>query len=226
MGQRTTDYILMAIRITVWIQGLFSGFVTIRRFGKWLSMDINLLLILIRQTTALVGRALAEVCNVPVLLVSSVISSGVATKAHAVAVTSARSLSDEVERNVVDDDGRPAAEVYAHVDTVDVRQRPVRRTPVIDRQPIAVLLDALLGRSRRVVVSPSLTGQRVPPDVMRLGPRCAVVLWTVSAGAADEVVAVVVTAVTSIIRHTPTTRNITSERCRLIILSAYRLDRS
>ena len=39
---------LVANRITVWIQGLFSGFVTVGRYGKWLT-DINLLLILIRQ---------------------------------------------------------------------------------------------------------------------------------------------------------------------------------
>ena len=37
-------------------------------YGKWLT-DINLLLILIRQMTALVRRALADVCTVPVLLV-------------------------------------------------------------------------------------------------------------------------------------------------------------
>jgi len=47
---------------------LFSGFVTIGRYGKWLR-DVNLLLILIRQMAALVRRALAEVCTVPVLLV-------------------------------------------------------------------------------------------------------------------------------------------------------------
>jgi len=35
MGQPTKDYILVAIRIAVWIQGLFSGFVTIGRYGKW-----------------------------------------------------------------------------------------------------------------------------------------------------------------------------------------------
>jgi len=35
-----------------WIQGLFSGFITIRRFGKWLT-DINLLLIQICQMVAL-----------------------------------------------------------------------------------------------------------------------------------------------------------------------------
>jgi len=38
--------------------------------GKWLT-DINLLLILIRQMAALVRRALAEVCKVTVLLVTS-----------------------------------------------------------------------------------------------------------------------------------------------------------
>ena len=58
----------MAIRIIVWIQGLFSGFVTTERYGKWLT-DINLLLILIRQMVALVRRALAEVRTVPVILV-------------------------------------------------------------------------------------------------------------------------------------------------------------
>jgi len=53
------------------IQGLFSGFVTIGIYGKWLT-DINLLLILIClicQMTALLRRALAEVYTVPVLLV-------------------------------------------------------------------------------------------------------------------------------------------------------------
>jgi len=60
----------VAIRITVWIQGLFSGFDTIGRYGEWLT-DINLLLILIRQMAALVRRALAEVCTVPMLLVLS-----------------------------------------------------------------------------------------------------------------------------------------------------------
>jgi len=50
------------------VQGLFSGFVTIGRYRKWLA-NINLLLILIRQMVALVRRALAEVCTVPVLLV-------------------------------------------------------------------------------------------------------------------------------------------------------------
>jgi len=55
----------MAIWITVWIQGLFFGFVTIGRYGKWLP-DINLLLTLIRQMAALVRRSLADVCTVPV----------------------------------------------------------------------------------------------------------------------------------------------------------------
>jgi len=58
----------MAIRITVWIQGLFSGFVTVGRYGKWLT-EIDLLLILIRQMATLARRALAEVCTLPVLLV-------------------------------------------------------------------------------------------------------------------------------------------------------------
>jgi len=51
----------------VWIQGLFSGLVAIGRYVKWLT-GIDRLLILIRQMVALVGRALAEVCTVPVLL--------------------------------------------------------------------------------------------------------------------------------------------------------------
>ena len=55
------------IWITIWIQGLFSEFVTIARYRKWL-MDIHLLLIVIRQMAALVRRALVEVCTVPVLL--------------------------------------------------------------------------------------------------------------------------------------------------------------
>jgi len=58
----------MAIWITVWIQGLFSGFVTTRRYGNWLT-DKNLLLILIRQMAVLVRCAVPEVCTVPVLLV-------------------------------------------------------------------------------------------------------------------------------------------------------------
>jgi len=61
----------VVIRITVWIQGLFSGFITIGKYRKWL-VDINLLLILIRQMVALVRRALAEVYTDPVLLVLSV----------------------------------------------------------------------------------------------------------------------------------------------------------
>ena len=51
--------------------GIVSGFVTITRYGKWLT-DINMLLILIRQMAALVRRALAQVCTVPVLLVVSI----------------------------------------------------------------------------------------------------------------------------------------------------------
>jgi len=54
--------------IQIWMQGLFSGFITIGRYGKWLTY-INLLLVLIRQMAALVRRALAEVCTVSVLLV-------------------------------------------------------------------------------------------------------------------------------------------------------------
>ena len=56
---------MVAILITIWIQGLFSGFVTIGRYGKWLT-DINLLLILICQMAALVKCAMADVCTVPV----------------------------------------------------------------------------------------------------------------------------------------------------------------
>jgi len=41
-----SDKTLVAIRITVWIQGLFSGFVTNGRYGKWLT-DIHSF---IRQT--------------------------------------------------------------------------------------------------------------------------------------------------------------------------------
>jgi len=54
--------------VTVWIRGLFSGFVTIGRYGKWLT-DINLLFKLICQMAALVRCALAEVCTVPVFVV-------------------------------------------------------------------------------------------------------------------------------------------------------------
>jgi len=46
---------------------LFSGFVTIGRYGKWLT-DVKLLFILIRQMVALVRHTLAKVCTVPVLL--------------------------------------------------------------------------------------------------------------------------------------------------------------
>jgi len=60
-GPIKNDQISVAIRITVWIQGLFSGFVTIGRYGKWLLTYINLLLILIRQMASQIRRALAEV---------------------------------------------------------------------------------------------------------------------------------------------------------------------
>jgi len=46
--------------------GIVFRILTIGRYGKWLT-DINLLLILIHQMAALVRRALAEVCTVPVL---------------------------------------------------------------------------------------------------------------------------------------------------------------
>jgi len=52
--------------ITVWIPGLFFGFVTIGRYRKWFT---DMLLILICQMVALVRRALVEVCTVPELLV-------------------------------------------------------------------------------------------------------------------------------------------------------------
>jgi len=39
----TNDYTLVVIQIIVWTQGLFSGFVTIGRYRKWLTV-INLLL--------------------------------------------------------------------------------------------------------------------------------------------------------------------------------------
>ena len=68
MALWTNVWILVVTRITVWIQGLYSGFVTIGRHGKWLT-DISLLLILIRQMAEPVRRALAEVCTVAVLLV-------------------------------------------------------------------------------------------------------------------------------------------------------------
>ena len=54
----------MAIQITVWIQELFSLFVTIGRYGKWLT-GINLLLKLIRQMAALVRHALTVVDIAP-----------------------------------------------------------------------------------------------------------------------------------------------------------------
>jgi len=52
------------------IQGFFSGFVTIGGYGKWLK-GINIVLILICPTAALVRRDLAKVCTVPVLLVNT-----------------------------------------------------------------------------------------------------------------------------------------------------------
>jgi len=45
----------MAIRLVVSIQGFFSGFVAIGRYGKWLTV-INLLLILIRSPDGGTGR--------------------------------------------------------------------------------------------------------------------------------------------------------------------------
>jgi len=42
--------------VTVWIQGLFSGFVTIGSYGNWL-MDIHDSFILILKMAALVRRA-------------------------------------------------------------------------------------------------------------------------------------------------------------------------
>ena len=70
----------MAIRITIWKQGLFSGFVTIGRYRyEQLLTDINLLLIQSfihtdspdgeTDIATLVRRALTEVCTVPVFLV-------------------------------------------------------------------------------------------------------------------------------------------------------------
>jgi len=56
----------MAIRITVWLEGLFSRFVTTGRHGKWFTD----MLILIRQMTALTRRVLAEVCTVSVRLIA------------------------------------------------------------------------------------------------------------------------------------------------------------
>jgi len=57
---------MVAIWITVSLQGLFSRFVTIWRYGKWLT-DSSFILIL--NMAALVRHALAEVCTVLVLLV-------------------------------------------------------------------------------------------------------------------------------------------------------------
>ena len=55
------------------------GFVTIGRYGKWLT-GINLLLMLIRQMAALLKRALADVCTVQVLPVVICILCG--TRVH------------------------------------------------------------------------------------------------------------------------------------------------
>jgi len=51
---------LVAIPITIGMQGLFTGFVTTRIHGHWF--------VLIRQTAGLLKHALAAVCNVPVLV--------------------------------------------------------------------------------------------------------------------------------------------------------------
>ena len=65
----------MAIPITIWIQGLFSGFVTIGRYGKWYQptalRDAALACIAIATMTSLRHRALAEVYTVPVLLIEN-----------------------------------------------------------------------------------------------------------------------------------------------------------
>ena len=78
-----TKFISMAIRINVWIQGLFSGFVTNGRYGKWL-MDINLLIVLICQMVTLVRRVMVEVCTVPVLLVTNANADLIIERAHTV----------------------------------------------------------------------------------------------------------------------------------------------
>ena len=44
---------------------MFSGFVTIGRYGKWFLADINLHLILVCQMAALVRRALMEGMHCP-----------------------------------------------------------------------------------------------------------------------------------------------------------------
>jgi len=76
----------VAIRITVWIQGLFFGFVTIGRYGKWYQPTAlrdgagiavaTMTSLRHRPTTdsganiaTPVRRALAEVCTAPMLLV-------------------------------------------------------------------------------------------------------------------------------------------------------------
>jgi len=65
-----TDLQLQPVANLPLIRGLFSGFVTIGRYEKWLA-NIRLLRTLIRQMAAVVRRALAEVCTVPVLFVFS-----------------------------------------------------------------------------------------------------------------------------------------------------------
>ena len=77
--------------------GLFSGFVTIGRYGKWLT-DINLLLILIRQMAALVKRALAEIRTVPVLPVSADFVRGHQTQQLRFVFRQLREMSERFER--------------------------------------------------------------------------------------------------------------------------------
>jgi len=89
MGRWTNDLILVAIQITVWIQGLFSGFVTIGRYEKWYHQTAACLCsarhalagIAIATTTLLHHRpitdshdrrALVEVCTVHAVLLVTV----------------------------------------------------------------------------------------------------------------------------------------------------------
>jgi len=67
----------VTIRITVWIQGLFSGFVIIAIYGKWYQPTalrdaavLGISGIIVPTMTSLRHRPLAEVCTVPVCLVS------------------------------------------------------------------------------------------------------------------------------------------------------------
>ena len=76
---------------------LFSGFVTIGRYGKWLT-DINLLLILIRQMAALVKRALAEIRTVPVLPVSADFVRGHQTQQLRFVFRQLREMNERLER--------------------------------------------------------------------------------------------------------------------------------